>query len=54
MDTLDTRGVAVDVRVRTPTPFRVVVTPSAVRDLGLEPGRKVWLLIKASAFRPLL
>jgi hypothetical protein len=34
--------------------FCVIVTPAAVRDLRLEPGKTVSLLIKASAFHRLL
>jgi len=43
----------VELRVATPTPFRVIVTPAAVRDLRLESGRAVYLLIKAAAFHRL-
>jgi molybdate transport system ATP-binding protein len=48
------RGAAVELRVSTPVPFRVLVTPAAVRELRLEPGAPVWLLIKASAFHRLV
>lgn len=47
------RGSAVELRVATPVVFRVVVTPAAVSDLGLEPGRSVHLLVKANAFHRL-
>jgi molybdate transport system ATP-binding protein len=33
--------------------FRAAVTPHAMRDLGLEPGRAVWLVFKALAVQPL-
>jgi molybdate transport system ATP-binding protein len=44
-------GPAIELHVTTPTPFRVIVTPSSVRELELRPGRRVWLLIKAAAFK---
>ncbi len=47
------RGSAIELRVETPVSFRVVVTPGAARDLGLEPGIRVHLLIKANAFHRL-
>ena len=46
--------VAVELTVETPTAFRVLVTPAAVRELQLEEGREVFLLIKASAFHRLI
>jgi len=48
------RGSAVEIRVTTPASFRVVVTPVSVRELGLEPGRQVYLLIKAAAIHRLV
>ena len=39
------------VTVQTPHPLRVNVTPSAVEELELVPGKRVYLLIKASALR---
>lgn len=49
---LDDAGGAVDAVVATPTRLRARVTRAAVRDLDLAPGRNVWVLVKASAFRP--
>ena len=51
---LTARGPIVELRVTTPASLRVLVTPVSVRELGLEPGREVYLLIKASAFHRLL
>lgn len=39
------------VTIETPHPLRVSVTPSAVEELELAPGKRVYLLIKASAVR---
>lgn len=47
-------GHAVELRVTTPVSMRVIVTPISVRELGLEPGRSVYLLIKAAAFHRLV
>ena len=47
------RGTAIEVRVATPASFRVAVTRAAIQDLHLEPGRRVYLLAKATAFRRL-
>ncbi|HEY7862144.1 MAG TPA: ATP-binding cassette domain-containing protein, partial [Thermoanaerobaculia bacterium] len=33
--------------------WTVSLTPAAAAELALEPGREVWLAVKASAFRPL-
>ena len=44
-------GTAVLVVVETPHPLSVSVTRSAVAELGLAVGKKVYLLIKASALR---
>ena len=41
------------VEVEIPTPVRVAVTPLTVRELGLEPGASVHLLIKARALHRL-
>jgi molybdate transport system ATP-binding protein len=54
IEELGPRGRAVELRVATPVPFRVLVTPGAVRDLGLRAGSSVCLLIKASAFHHLV
>jgi molybdate transport system ATP-binding protein len=42
---------AVDVVVATPVPIRVRITGDASRELALGAGSRVWLLVKASAFR---
>jgi len=47
------RDHGVEVLVVTPAPFRVMVTPVSVRELGLETGQTVYLLIKATAFQRL-
>ena len=44
-------GSGVRVVVATPHPLRVRVTPSAVHELELEAGKRVYLLIKAAALR---
>ncbi len=46
-------GAALELRVATPVPFRVTVTPASARELGLEVGRSVHLLITAHAFHRL-
>lgn len=48
------RGVSVELRVTTPVAMRVLVTPAAVGELALEPGKPVYLLIKAAAFQRLV
>ena len=48
------RGPAAELLIETPAPFRVLVTPVSVRELGLEPGRQVFLLVKANAFHRLV
>ena len=48
---VESDGPGVLVVVETPHPLSVSVTPSAVGELGLEPGKRVYLLIKASALR---
>ncbi len=50
---LEPRGNAVELRVETPAPLRVMVTPASLKDLDLTPGRRVYLLIKATAFHRL-
>ena len=42
----------VDVVVATPVPLRVHLTPQSAPELGLAPGARVVVLIKATAFRP--
>ena len=54
IETVGARDGAVEVRVLTPVPFRVLVTREAVEELGLRPAREVYLLIKAHAFLRLL
>jgi molybdate transport system ATP-binding protein len=51
IESVERRGTALDVRVRTPVPIRALVTPASVRDLGLVEGKDVFLLVKVSAFR---
>jgi molybdate transport system ATP-binding protein len=46
-------GPGVELRVTTPASFRLLVTPASVRELALEPGKEVHLLIKAAAFHVL-
>jgi molybdate transport system ATP-binding protein len=48
---LDEAEEAVDVIVATPAEFRARVTRAAVSELALAPGSRVWLLVKANAFR---
>ncbi len=47
-------GGSVEIRVRTPVTFRVLVTHEAAEQLDLRVGRQVHLLIKAHAFHRLL
>jgi len=54
IDEVDQRGAGVELRIVTPVPFRVVVTPAARRELALERGTAVFLLIKANAFQRLI
>ncbi len=42
---------AIDVVVATPVELRARVTRAAVSELALAPGSRVWLLVKANAFR---
>jgi len=53
IESLAERGAGVEVHVNTPAPFRVMVTPVSVRELGLATGKTVHLLIKATAFHTL-
>jgi molybdate transport system ATP-binding protein len=46
IESLETRGVLVALRVKAGPTFQVHVTPGAVRSLGLAPGQLVWLVIK--------
>jgi molybdopterin-binding protein len=39
-------------RVGTRHRLRAAVTPGSVRELGLAPGRRVYLYVKATALRP--
>jgi molybdate transport system ATP-binding protein len=48
---LDEADDAIDVIVATPVELRARVTRAAVTELALAPGAKVWLLVKANAFR---
>jgi len=48
---LDEVNGAVDVMIATPVPIRARVTRAAVGELSLTAGTKVWLLVKANAFR---
>jgi molybdate transport system ATP-binding protein len=48
---LDAADEGVDVVVATPVRLRARVTRAAVSELALVPGARVWLLVKASAFR---
>jgi molybdate transport system ATP-binding protein len=46
IESLETRGVLVQVRVKAGAEFMVHVTPGAVRSLDLSQGQLVWLVIK--------
>jgi molybdate transport system ATP-binding protein len=48
------RGVRVELRIATPVPFRVIVTHAARRELVLESGTRLFLLVKANAFQRLI
>lgn len=54
VDEVRERGAGIELRISTPVPFRVIVTPAARRELSLDPGARVFLLIKANAFQRLL
>ena len=46
---LDREPSRLRVRVDAPAPLAVDVTPGAASELALEPGRRVWCAIKATA-----
>jgi len=46
IESLETRGVLVQVKVKAGAVFLVHVTPSAARSLDLSPGQIIWLVIK--------
>ncbi len=46
IESLETRGVLVALRVKAGATFIVHVTPGAVRSLDLAPGQVVWLIVK--------
>jgi len=46
IESIETRGVLVAVRVQAGANFLVHVTPGAVRSLELAPGQLIWLVIK--------
>jgi molybdopterin-binding protein len=48
---LEDVGAFVDVTIATPAPIRARVTRTAAGELALNRGSRVWLMIKASAFR---
>jgi len=48
---IDEADDAIDVVVATPLELRARVTRAAVSELALAPGSRVWLLVKANAFR---
>jgi molybdate transport system ATP-binding protein len=52
VSSLQERDGVVAVVVATPVPLRVHVTTESARELGLAPGARVVVLIKATAFRP--
>ena len=54
VDCVSTHGAARELVVSTPVRFRVVVTPASVEELGLRPGVRVHLLIKAASFHRLV
>jgi len=47
------RGPVVELRVNTPAPFRVLITPASLHNLNLRRNLRVHLLIKATAFHSL-
>ncbi len=47
-------GTGLELRITTPVPFRVIVTPAAGRELRLRTGSRLFLLIKANAFQRLV
>ena len=48
VEDLDDEGDRVRVRVGTPIPLVIEITPSARRDLELRPGSLVWVSFKAT------
>jgi molybdate transport system ATP-binding protein len=48
VDSLDLYGERVRVRVTGVVPLVAEVTPGAVRELGLRPGARVWVVVKAT------
>jgi molybdate transport system ATP-binding protein len=46
IESLDTRGTLVALRVKAGAVFQVHVTPGAVRSLDIAPGQVVWLIVK--------
>jgi len=46
IESIETRGTMVTLRVKSGTSFQVHVTPGAARTLDLSPGLLVWLVIK--------
>jgi molybdate transport system ATP-binding protein len=46
LESIETRGTMVALRVKAGTTFQVHVTPGAARALDLSPGLLVWLVIK--------
>ncbi len=47
-DSIDLHGERVRVRVDGPVPLVAEVTPAAVRELGLDAGAQVWVVVKAT------
>ena len=54
IESLAPRGAAVELRITTPISMRVLITPASVRELALETGKPIHLLIKAAAFHRLV
>jgi molybdate transport system ATP-binding protein len=48
VDSIDSYGERVRVRVKGAVPLVAEVTPGAVRELGLSPGAVVWVVVKAT------
>jgi molybdate transport system ATP-binding protein len=48
VDSIDSYGDRVRVRVKGAVPIIAEVTPGAVRDLELRPGARVWVVVKAT------
>ncbi len=48
VDSIDLYGERVRVRVKGAVPLVAEVTPGAVRELGLESGARVWVVVKAT------